>query len=135
AALTLYPNDHYRSVFAMVADGMGGHNAGEAASQLACHTAKSIVRDNETDLSGALLRKIAKVANEEIYSASRTHLEYEGMGTTAVMLLIDQGIMFHAHIGDSRLYRLRQRKLAQLTTDHTLVNQMVENGEISAEEA
>jgi len=135
AVITIYPNDNYRTVFAMVADGMGGHNAGEVASQLACHVAKNIVRANEADLSGALLKKLAKAANEEIYSTSRTHPEYEGMGTTAVMLLIDQGIMFHAHVGDSRLYRLRQRKLTQLTKDHTLVNQMIENGEISAKEA
>ena len=135
AVITIYPNDNYRTVFAMVADGMGGHNAGEVASQLACHVAKNIVRANEADVSGALLRKISKAANEEIYSTSRTRLEYEGMGTTAVMLLIDQGTMFHAHIGDSRLYRLRQRKLTQLTKDHTLVNQMIENGEISDKEA
>jgi protein phosphatase len=135
AAVTFYPYDNYESVFAMVADGMGGHNAGEVASSMACQAAKRIVRTTGSKLNSQLLVEVTKKANEEIYHTAQSNPEYSGMGTTSVMLLIDQNKLYHAHVGDSRLYRLRQRSIHQLTEDHTLVNQMVQNGEITDEQA
>ena len=135
SAITFYPYDSYHTVFAMVADGMGGHNAGEIASSMACQSAKRLLRDTGKKLSSELLAEVLKKANEEIYSASLHNPDYTGMGTTAVMLAIDQDKLYHAHVGDSRLYRLRQHTLQQLTSDHTLVNQMLQNGEITPQQA
>ncbi|RXZ77017.1 Stp1/IreP family PP2C-type Ser/Thr phosphatase [Paenibacillaceae bacterium] len=124
---------------AIVADGMGGHQAGDVASQLAveafrealCHTAA------ETDIDSAkqVMRQAILQANEVVYDMASQNEQYHNMGTTVVaaMLFAEQAII--GHIGDSRAYKMRDSALTRLTEDHTLVNELVKNGQISPEEA
>lgn len=125
----------------VLADGMGGYNAGEVASRLAV----DLVVDQLTPIlkdakSGVGLRRKAKQAviqaNNAIFHGGRQMDSLEGMGTTLVIVILGDGFLFHAHIGDSRLYRYRAGKLLQITQDHTMLQDMVNLGIfLSAEEA
>jgi protein phosphatase len=119
----------------VVADGMGGHNAGEVASQMAVDTLRSVLGKSTTPddfawpfgvnpaFSFAANRLITavKLANRRVYRASEEHTEYTGMGTTIVAALVDGAQVTYASIGDSRLYLLRGGELQQLTTDDSWV--------------
>lgn len=127
----------------MLADGMGGHNAGEIASGIAVDSIKEALRDvldpemqvNHTiELTDAVREAIA-YANDEINRQARENVAYSGMGTTIVLTLFHHDKVISAHVGDSRTYRLRDGDLMQLTTDHSLVQEMVDNGYLSQEEA
>ncbi|CAM4252556.1 Stp1/IreP family PP2C-type Ser/Thr phosphatase [Paenibacillus tarimensis] len=124
---------------AIVADGMGGHQAGDVASQLAVDTFREAMSgvSGELTLEAAktLLRQAILQANEVVYELASQNDHYHNMGTTVVaaLLLQDSGVV--GHIGDSRAYKLRQGDLRQLTEDHTLVNELAKSGQISAEEA
>jgi len=121
-----------------VADGMGGAKAGEVASRVAIQTlVEHLPRLAEADeeAAGAELAAAAEDANARVYALSVEHRSQAGMGTTlTVLLLTEQGARV-AHIGDSRAYVLRDGILEQVTDDHSLVGEMVRNGEISLEEA
>lgn len=134
--LYFYPDGHLQTFFGMVADGMGGHQAGEVASSIACETANEYIRGhfNETDVA-SMLAGCIHAAHTAILQASERNSQYRGMGTTATMLFIRDGKMYFAHIGDSRLYHLKNNKFMQCTSDNTLVNEMVKEGKITAEEA
>lgn len=122
-----------KNVFA-VADGMGGHKAGEVASQMAIDTIKkSLTSNKETDVS-ILLREAILEANQVIFKSSQSHEDQEGMGTTAVVVSIDADILYYAYAGDSRLYHYVNDTLYLLTKDHSLVRQLYESGEISETE-
>lgn len=131
-----YPEGHLRTFFGLVADGMGGHQAGEVASKIACETAQQYIQLHlaETDTI-MLLEKCIHAAQTAILDAAERNSAYSGMGTTATMIYIREGTMFFAHIGDSRLYHFRNNKLIQITSDNTLVNEMVKDGKISESEA
>ncbi|MDF2382523.1 serine/threonine-protein phosphatase [Nostoc ellipsosporum NOK] len=131
-----YPDSSARSLFAMVADGMGGHQAGEVASAIACDTAKDFVYRHHTDMKPpVLLNRVIQEIHRQIQLAAAKDAALAGMGTTAVMVfMVDQQLYF-AHVGDSRLYYYDKMKTTQLTTDHTLVNQLVDEGSITAAEA
>jgi len=127
----------------LLADGMGGHNAGEVASILAVDSIKTSLADVVTPeivASGVVDYKEAVVdaisfANREINEQSLENPEYAGMGTTLVVaLFLNHGVIY-AHVGDSRIYRLRHSELARLTSDHSLVQEMIDNGYLSHEEA
>lgn len=122
-----------------VADGMGGHNAGDVASEMTLETLKELwEQTNEAFTPEAaeqwLLENISRI-NEKIYAHSKSQKEYEGMGTTIVAAICTQGFATVAHIGDSRCYILNERGFHQLTEDHSLVNELVRSGEISKEDA
>ena len=120
--------------FCAVADGMGGHNAGEVASAMAVQAFSEHMRDVET-ITGQALRAAVERANGEFY---RTALENEGMsgmGTTFSALAQQDGDVLLAHVGDSRVYLLRHGAIMQLTTDHTLVEEMVRKGMLTPREA
>ncbi len=132
----------------VLADGMGGYNAGEVASGIAAKTVSSIVREAYAvqDLDGAdkatglrrvsiLLRDAIARANKIIYQTSRTQPQCEGMGTTLVAALLYDNRITVAHVGDSRLYRLRSERLERLTLDHSLLQELVDRGFYSPEEA
>jgi protein phosphatase len=128
---------------AILADGMGGHNAGEVASQIAvqqvCNALKAVLRP-EFELSSDIqykdiVRDAVELANTEIHEHSIEHPECAGMGTTLVSALIRDDKIILANVGDSRIYRLRNNSLEQLTNDHSLVQELVDNGYLSAEEA
>ena len=129
----------------IVADGMGGQAAGEVASRMLIETVRNELNSiplpwNEDILSAAISK-----ANENILSEAKSHSEYEGMGTTATILHIAQPgeyqpqiitqRAFYAHVGDSRLYKLENDHLIQLTRDHSYVEDLVLKGELTEEQA
>lgn len=124
--------------FFVVADGMGGHAGGEEASRIATQEIQAyLVANWETPKSSPeLLEQALWAANEAILLDQQTHAERADMGTTAVVVLFrspDQP--WCAHIGDSRLYRLRQSQLQQITEDHTWVARAIKIGDITPDEA
>ena len=127
----------------LLADGMGGHNAGEVASELAVNSirealqdvlAPNLVASNVIDFNDAL-REAIIYANDEIIRMANERLECAGMGTTIVITLFHGNRVIIANVGDSRIYRLREKKLTQISKDHSLVQEMLDNGYISEEEA
>lgn len=118
-----------------VADGMGGHVAGEIASHIFTGTMDRLLQEQggPTDQDG--LRSMVIAGNRAILSSIRSHPERKGMGTTATCLHIEGRMGIWAHVGDSRLYLLRQGNLRQLTSDHTYVNDLIASGSITASEA
>lgn len=123
-----------KGVLALVADGMGGHQAGEVASQMAVDIIRRCYYQSE-DAPVVALQKAFVEANQMIYQAAGQELNLQGMGTTTTALVLRKGEVFFAHVGDSRLYRLHQGELYLLTEDHTLVSEMHKSGLISADEA
>lgn len=118
-----------------LADGMGGHAAGEIASQFVVAALARLDEDEPgQDLTGALTRALT-VGNEAIASHVEAHPETEGMGCTATALLFDGRRMGLLHVGDSRAYLLRDGMLTQITKDDTFVQSLVDRGELSADEA
>ncbi len=117
----------------LVADGMGGHRAGQVASGLAARTALATLRSLHDGRSGAVerLRACVTAANAEILSSSRAKPELAGMGTTVVAMLADGARVALAHVGDSRAYLVRGAAIRRLTEDHTLVGELLRRGEIS----
>ncbi len=132
----------------VVADGMGGYNAGEVASEMAVRTIREMVRArlthekrNELDKESGLMRQsivlkdaVAR-ANKIIYQTSQSRTDCEGMGTTVVAALFYDNKVSVAHVGDSRVYRLRNNQLEQVTLDHSLLQELVSRGFYSEEEA
>ncbi|MGH3664784.1 MAG: Stp1/IreP family PP2C-type Ser/Thr phosphatase [Egibacteraceae bacterium] len=123
------------SVFA-VADGMGGHVAGEVASREALKPLESL--DGQTfgnpEDATAALRKAIETANREVVARGQADPDLEGMGTTLTAVLVRDDRLHLAHVGDSRAYLFRDGRLSQLTTDHTLVEQLVQEGRLSRDE-
>jgi len=119
--------------FFTLADGMGGHRAGEVASQEAisflCETvAKSQLKSKTLGEMREWLRKAIQQVNQYVYKLGRECLELRGMGTTLCCVWVhDQGVIY-AHVGDSRIYRVRKGKISQLTNDHSLMREMVSYG-------
>ena len=130
-----FPENDKQSLIAVVADGMGGHNAGEVASKMACDLLLDYCLKNWNGYAPAkLLQKAFLEAHQMIVSVGNSSAAKQGMGTTATSVIIQKNICYIGHIGDSRAYLLRNGSLTQLSKDHTLVNQMFENGEITEKE-
>lgn len=121
----------------LVADGMGGHRAGQVASGLAARAAVVALRAQRDGRRGPgdRLRACVEAANAEILSSSRAKPELAGMGTTIVALLADGARVALAHVGDSRAYLIRAGAARRLTDDHTVVGELVRRGEISEQAA
>jgi serine/threonine protein phosphatase PrpC len=121
----------------LVADGMGGHSAGQVASALAAEAVVASLREIAGGSASATekLRRAIEDANRAIYAASRQRSEYSGMGTTVVALLAEGGRASLAHVGDSRAYRVRDRLIRQLTDDHSIEGELLRRHEISADDA
>jgi protein phosphatase len=121
----------------MVADGMGGHQAGETASEIAVTTIASLFREGAVqggDMED-LIRQCIERANLEIRRQAAENPDLHGMGTTLVLALCDASKVLIAHAGDSRAYLLHEGRLSRLTEDHSLVEQMIRRGEITPKEA
>ena len=130
-----FPESNTQNLIAVVADGMGGHNAGEVASKMACDLLLDFCLENWNSYTPELLLNNAFMeAHQKIVAAGESNAEQKGMGTTATSVIIQDEVCYIAHIGDSRAYLLRNGNLTQLSTDHTLVNQMFESGEITESE-
>lgn len=121
--------------FALLADGMGAHAAGEIASELAVQTAQAILTATVGANPQERLETAVKAAHNSVYEKAQTSLRYQGMGTTLVATLLDQDQLYHAHVGDSRLYRLRGGQLEALTRDHSLLQEFIDQGVYTPEEA
>ena len=121
----------HRGVF-MVADGMGGHAAGEVASEMAVQiVARALVQPDALDRTAQSLRD----ANRAIYDRMLAENDKQGMGTTASVLLMSDGRYLIGQIGDSRIYMLRDGALIQLTKDHSYVQEQVDAGLLTPEQA
>ena len=134
----------------IVADGMGGHNAGEVASRQAIESIVQFLRDSQRDtdtwpmppnpeltvIENRIVTAV-KLANRDVCKLSMEHPEYHGMGTTLVGLLLDAPSekISIAHVGDSRAYRLREGRMEKITRDHSWVEEQLERGIITPEEA
>ena len=118
----------------IVADGMGGHNAGEVASLEACRIIESYILNAPSDAE-EVLRKAVEKANREIFIRASEEEEKRGMGTTSEVCLVKGDTLFVAHVGDSRVYILSENEMRKITKDHSIVGMMVDTGSISEEEA
>ncbi len=120
----------------LIADGMGGHNAGEIASALASKTIEDLFLklEHEVDYND-FLRDAIQLTNEKVYKTSLMYSEYHNMGTTLSVLIISKDKIYIGHVGDSRIYYMTEKTIQQLTTDHTLVQTMLDNGTITEREA
>jgi PPM family protein phosphatase len=132
----------------VLADGMGGYNAGEVASGMATtvittemQQALASLRPYDQDprtgqeVGARLIRDQVLKANASIYQAAQSQPQYAGMGTTLVVGLFYDNRVLVAHLGDSRLYRLRERELVQLTRDHSLLQEQIDSGLLTPEQA
>ncbi|MCY9658214.1 Stp1/IreP family PP2C-type Ser/Thr phosphatase [Paenibacillus chondroitinus] len=124
---------------AIVADGMGGHQAGDIASQMAIdmisNELQSIHWGMPVDACKQVLKEAIEKANEKIYEFASGQESYHGMGTTVVAVIASQELLIIGHIGDSRAYKIAGESITQLTEDHSLVYELVKNGQITLEEA
>ena len=129
---------------AVLADGMGGYNAGEVASGIVVELIrtelkKTLTEKKAADLNGnsveSLLAEHSERANAAIYQAAQSQPQYSGMGTTLVVAMWHDNKVSVGHIGDSRLYRLRGETLEQVTRDHSLLQEQIDSGMITREQA
>ena len=120
----------------VVADGMGGQNAGEIASGMAVKITAEWLEQNTIDqLSISLVEDLISQINQQIWNYAQKNPDAAGMGTTYTMMIIKGSDAIVGHIGDSRLYRYRDDKLEQITNDHSLVAEQVKSGKLSPEQA
>ena len=133
----------------VVADGMGGHAAGEVASKVAVDSINEFVTltggdeeitwpfglDETISYDGNRLKTAIRHANRKVLEATREKTEYEGMATTVAAVLVDGDLANLGHVGDSRIYLWSEGELLQLTSDHSWVNEQIQSGVISAEQA
>lgn len=125
---------------AMVADGMGGHAKGEVASKMTTMIVKDhIIRKFNPEMDhvelGEMIRRAFIEANAEIYEYAKRHEDAAGMGTTASMAFIYKGKLIVVHVGDSRVYTIKDGKIKQITTDHSLVQELISCGKITLDDA
>jgi len=132
-----------------VADGMGGHSAGEVASRLAIETVTGFIRrsangtefswpyglDKTLSFDGNRLRTAVHLANRKVFRTAESSDDYDGMGTTFVGMLVNDGRVSVAHVGDSRVYLWRDGRLSQITEDHSWVGEQVRAGVLSDADA
>ena len=133
----------------VVADGMGGHAAGEIASKVAVDAINEFVvltsgdeeitwpfgLDENISYDGNRLKTAIRFANRKVLEATREKSEYEGMATTVAAVLVDGSSANLGHVGDSRVYLVREGKIEQLTSDHSWVNEQIQSGVISSDQA
>lgn len=113
----------------IVADGMGGHNAGDKASRMAIDITVEFIKKSTLENPIAILKRAMIFANNEIYKAASHDPDLSGMGTTMVAAIADEGKLYIANVGDSRLYVIND-EIKQITMDHSLVEELIRNGEL-----
>ena len=133
----------------VVADGMGGHAAGEIASKVAVESINEFVcltggdeeitwpfgLDENISYDGNRLKTAIRYANRKVLEATKEKSEYEGMATTVAAVLLDGDTANLGHVGDSRVYLVREGEITQLTSDHSWVNEQIQSGVISPDQA
>jgi protein phosphatase len=130
-------NDIYAFI---IADGMGGHNCGEIASGTAVEYISAYFEDHAGDFlsaadRGAALKELVQDANSQVWEKSLESPETNGMGTTLTMAVVAGNTATVAHVGDSRLYLVREGRLQQVTNDHSYIEELVRKGTLTREEA
>ena len=129
-----YEDENY--TICVVADGMGGHNAGEIASKTASKALVKYIRENmDLNFAKDVLIKAIKHANLKVYNLSHCSEHYIGMGTTLVASLITKDKTLIANIGDSACYTIKDKEIKKITKDHSLVQELLDSGSISPEQA
>lgn len=118
----------------VVADGMGGHNAGEVASKMAVEAIKSYVKENYQSEGSNVLKNAVNFANCKIYDAARGGSEFKGMGTTLVAALVNKNSVTVANVGDSICFGIKGNYINKITKDHSLVQELIDSGSITEEE-
>lgn len=130
-----------QALLCIIADGMGGCNAGEVASAMAVTEIMQYINGKLDNLNNdeksikVLIEEAVLYANDKIYQKSLQDNNYSGMGTTLSLALITNDCVYIGHVGDSRIYAIRNDKIARVTEDHSLVTELVRNGSIKPEEA
>ncbi|MGM0602759.1 MAG: Stp1/IreP family PP2C-type Ser/Thr phosphatase [Bacillota bacterium] len=120
--------------FFLVADGMGGHAAGEVASEIAVEKSSDFTCSKNTDILADLKNLVSSV-NEKIIKESSKNPSYLGMGTTYSAVLIKKESLYFTHVGDSRIYIFREGKLEQINEEHSLVADLIKEGKIEKKDA
>ncbi|MEG0961250.1 MAG: Stp1/IreP family PP2C-type Ser/Thr phosphatase [Lachnospiraceae bacterium] len=118
----------------ILADGMGGHNAGDYASRYTVETIVESVQNSTETAPVTIIKNAVQKANEAILEKAKTDIDLEGMGTTVVIATVIDNVLHVANVGDSRLYMIEDT-LEQITKDHSFVQEMVRRGEINSKEA
>ncbi|HHW00003.1 MAG TPA: Stp1/IreP family PP2C-type Ser/Thr phosphatase [Clostridiaceae bacterium] len=124
----------------IIADGMGGHNSGEIASKTAVdYISKAMLEFPEKKIEDKdltlYIKEIIEKANDEVLSVSKERIENYGMGTTLIVASAWADNLYIGHVGDSRLYLIREGKIQRVTTDHSYIEELVKNGTLTREEA
>ena len=137
---SIFASDEFDLPLFIIADGMGGHKGGEIASKTAIENIKAIFLKNKKKLvsSRNIIKTIEEAlqkSNTDIHKKSLKTLEYSGMGTTVSLCYIYESYVYIGHVGDSRIYKITSDNIIQLTEDHSLTNELLKKGEITAEEA
>jgi PPM family protein phosphatase len=120
---------------AVIADGMGGHEGGQEASRLAVETVREVYDQGFHDDPQAALVDSFSVAHARIQGYAEQHPAFQGMGTTCTALVLCGRQLYFAHVGDSRLYLVRDARILRLTRDHSYVGRLVESGIVRPEDA
>jgi PPM family protein phosphatase len=130
-------NDEFerKGRLAIIADGMGGHEGGLEASRLAVETVREVYDAGFRDDPQAMLIEGFATAHARIRDYAERHPAFFGMGTTCTALVVRGPQLYFAHVGDSRLYRVREGRIQRLTRDHSYVSRLVESGLVRAEDA
>jgi len=119
----------------VVADGLGGHPSGDFASRLAAQTTRDVFYKRSHESTGERLRSAVKKANEVIVQTAQTEVQHADMASTITAAVIQGATVFMAQVGDSRGYLIRNGRVRRVTRDHSLVDELVRSGELTAEEA
>jgi protein phosphatase len=123
------------ALLAIVADGIGGHRAGEVAAEIAVKTINQAVTAGDASQPERILGEAIVLAGQAIFSQSEIDQEQKGMGATCACCLVVAGRLYTASVGDSRIYLIRRESIQQLSTDHTWVQEAIENGALTPDEA
>ncbi len=129
-----YAYDKEKKIF-VIADGMGGHKKGEIASSMAVKTVMQELTSKDPKEIIEAIEESMLTANQAVYAHAITHPDHKGMGTTLTVVHFVANKLYWGHVGDSRIYLFHDDKLTQLTKDHTMVEELVEIGTISSEQA
>lgn len=119
----------------IVADGMGGHKAGEVASEQAVNAVLESIKQNESTDKISIIESAISEANNKVLNMATSDEKFQGMGTTLVVATLEDNVLYVANVGDSRLYLIDDNEIRQITRDHSLVQEMISLGELDKESA